>query len=253
MMFKRIFGKNIQVDNNNWEIYHWYNESGLLGLISFDQTYIRAEDRKNFSKELKVIINIPESRQFEQLPTPDEQQFQLKIEGELIELLQQREIDCKHVGRRTDEGKRQFIFECNDMHGLVGVIDFWKGQLPEYQIQYVEGIVWENYIKILPDEFDWQQIGNSRVIEQLINAGSNEEKEHLIEHAIFGSVSDLESLKMDLEGFDFKFISLNEGILEMGCVAVLDLDEVTDQTSFLIEKSIEYSCKYNGWQTGIVK
>lgn len=105
----------------------------------------------------------------------------------------------------------------------------------------------------MPNKLIWQQISNRHVIEKLISAGTNENIEHFIEHGIHGTLGDLEKLFTELKTEGFVLIEMREEFLEIGIKSDIELDEITNQTDYLINISEKYRCKYDGWQTAIVK
>ena len=248
-----MFKKKIKIINKEWEFFQFHDEDGLLGLVLFDTNYLEEKSQKSYQTEILLYIIIPEDKLHLKIPTPEENQYLNKIEDDLISLLQNRNVDCKQVVRLTYDGKRQFVFECNNTDKFMQVFDDWETNIKGHEIEVYENQVWETYNRFLPDKYDWQQIGNRHVIDQLTKVNSNFEKEHFIEHVLIGNQKNLSILKEKLVSEGFHFISLTDEILDIGYYSLVSLDEITSQTSYLIDAAEQYQVEYDGLSTSIIR
>ena len=257
------FNRKISITNQNWEFYQSFDEDEVVSFTTVDLTYSDAKEQRGFSDELFIRVRIPNNRVHETVPIPEEQEFQNKKEDELCNLLTKEKVDCKEVGRITYHSQKQYIFECNDYNSFKKCFDQWSKSFDNnYSIELNKLAPFEYYKDILPDKYAWQQIGNRRVIEKLIEGGTNEQKEHYIEHGIFGSTEDLKRLFEELKKHEIDLIKLETDLLEAGITSSLlevgirsfiELDDITEQTNYLITTAEEFNCKYDGWNTKIEK
>jgi len=246
--------KKHKITNDNWEFYQAYDEDGNISFTTIDLSYNDPPKQVGFLGELFVRVRIPEQKIHEGIPIPEEHSFQNEKEEELCEALVKSRIDCIQVGRITYFGQKQYIFEYNNLDGFKSIFNSWKNSFStDYEIELNLLSPFEYYVDLLPDKFIWQQIGNRHVIERLLEAGSNEQKEHFIEHGIFGKQDDLKSLFNELKNHDISLISIEEDLMEVGIKSTLDLDEITNQTNYLMSVAEEHNCKYDGWNTKIEK
>lgn len=246
--------KKHKITNENWEFYQSYDENERVVFTTIDLTYSEPESQKGFEGELFIRIRIPEDRLDDGIPTPEEQHSQNAREDELCNMLIKRRVKCMQVGRLTFGGQKQYVFEYNDLEGFQQVFDEWKGLFnKDYTLELNLLQPFEYYRDLLPDQYIWQQIGNRHVIDQLVAAGSDETKEHFIEHGIFGKEEDLKRLWDELKEKDIEMIQMEGDFLEVGIKSSIDLDDITNQTDYLLEMAEKHNCKYDGWNTAVME
>lgn len=245
--------KKHKVTNEDWEFYQTFDENDEITFVAVDLTYQEIKNQKGFVGELFIRIRMPENKLHKGIPIPEEQQFQNDKDNELCDRLIRERIKCIQVGRLTFEGQKQYIFEYNDLEGFKKVFGEWKASFnKEYSIELNLLKPFEYYSDLLPDKYIWQQIGNRHLIEKLIDAGSIESEIHFIEHGIFGETENLEKLFEEIKEHEIEMIGIEDNLLEVGIKSSIELDDVTNQTNYLMEMSEKYHCKYDGWQTKIV-
>ncbi|MFK7783546.1 MAG: ribonuclease E inhibitor RraB, partial [Crocinitomicaceae bacterium] len=110
---------------------------------------------------------------------------------------------------------------------------------------------WTLYKKWEPTKYDWQQIGNAQVIEQLIEHGSNPEMTHKLEFSFGGEPAHLHVLRDELLKEKGEFLLLEGDLLEVIFESELDDFEINPLTYFLMDKAEEFACKFEGWRAPI--
>jgi regulator of RNase E activity RraB len=250
----KLFKKKTIVQNDEWKFWDFYDEEGFYGLNFLDATYLDTINQKGFKKEYYLKVLIPEFKQAQgKFPTPETNVELQKLEDELIALLEANKVDCKQVHRCIYFGAKRMLFEVADISDFEEYIDKWKRTLENYSLEIIEDQPWIIYNEMQPDEYAWQQMGNRQVYDSLVNHGSDPNKIHIIEHAIFGDSNELKKLEIELVKEGGKTLTFEDEMLEMGFENVLDLDQINNMTYFLMDKSKEFNCKYDGWSASIVK
>ena len=193
----KLFKKKILVQNDEWKYWDSYDEDGYLVLDFLDATYMDTVNQKGFKKEYYLKVIIPENKQTNgKLPTPETNVALQKSEDELISLLEKNKIDCKQVHRCLYCGAKRMLFEVADISDFEESLNKWKNTLEDFRLEIIEEEPWIIYNEMQPDEYAWQQMGNRQVYNNLINNGSDPNKTHLIEHAIFGDQINLKKLEI---------------------------------------------------------
>lgn len=253
-----FFKKEYNITNDNWEMYQSVDENEKICFVTIDLTYNDQKKQRGFKGEFFIRICIPEHKLFGDIPNPEELSYQNQKENELLENLTKARINCVQVARLMLDGQKQYIFEYNDPEGFKKLFTNWMHSFSsEYTIELNELSAFDYYKDLLPDTYIWQQIANRKLIAQLVASGSNEHKTHFIEHTILGSIEDLKILLEELKQNDIHLIHLegniDHGILEVGINSSIELDDVTEQTNYLITEAEKYHCDYDGWSAKIKK
>jgi regulator of RNase E activity RraB len=250
----KLFKKKVSVQNDDWKFWDFYDEEEFYGLNFLDATYMKEKNQKGFKKEYYLKILIPENKlahgKFPTSETNDELQ---KIEDKLIEVLENDRVYCKQVHRCIYFGAKRLLFEVADISEFDKILNVWKTQLFPFELEVIEDEPWVMYNEMQPDGYAWQQMGNREVCEQLVSHGSNPEKIHVIEHAIFGNKANLSKLEHDLIKEGGKTLTFENDMLEIAFESPLDLDRINGMTYFLLDKATEFDCKHDGWCAAIVK
>ncbi len=250
----KLFKKKVSVQNDEWKYWEFYDEEGYYGLNFIDASYLETTQQKGFKKEYYLKVLIPESHQLEgKFPTPEVNEWLQKSEEDFISLLEANKVNCKQVHRCIYFGAKRMLFEVADVSDFDECLKKWKNTLEDFSLEVMEDQPWVAYNELLPDEYAWQQMGNREVYENLLNHGSKPEKMHLFEHAIFGDTTNLKKLELELTKEGGKTLTLENDLLEIGFENILDLDQINSLTYFLMDKSKEYQCRYDGWSAAIVE
>ncbi|MFT6921873.1 MAG: hypothetical protein ACJA1C_000871 [Crocinitomicaceae bacterium] len=250
----KLFKKKIKVHNENWRIWDFFDEDDLHGLITYDVTYLDPATRNGYTNEVILDLTVPEQWLGEgNFPTPDGHSALIDVEDELITKLEKNRVNCMQVIRQTYNGARTFIFEVEDLVKFLETVKSWIPTASVFEIKIEKESSWVNYEGMKPNEYNWQQIGNQQVIEQLESNGSDLEKMHKLEFSFGGDLSNLEKLKTILMAEEAKLLLLEGDLLEVEFECLLDNSEIDPLSHFLLDAAKEHSCKYEGWRAAIVK
>jgi len=250
----KLFSKRKKVHNENWRAWDFFNDQDEYGLITYDVTYLEPNNNYNSKDEFILDLLIPEQLTEDgNFPTPKGHYKLIEIEDELISKLESSRVDCMQVIRLTHNGARTFVFEVNDPVKFLETVKLWTGMVRGFEIKIEKQEPWTYYRECEPDEYNWQQIGNQQVIEQLVSHGSNPEKPHKLEASFGGEPKKLEMLKSKLLSKEGKFLLLENDLLEMEFETSLDNHEIDPLSFFLFDTANDFECKYEGWRAAIVK
>ncbi len=249
-----LFRKRKKVHNENWRAWDFFNDQNEYGLITYDVTYLEPNINYNCKDEFVLDLLIPNNWKEEgNFPTPEGHYNLIESEDELISNLEKAKVDCMQVIRLTHNGARTFVFEVADTVKFLETVKTWTGTVRNFEIKIEKQEPWTYYRKWEPDEYNWQQIGNQNLIEQLVSHGSNPEKLHKLEFSFGGEPAKLEMLKSKLLSEEGKFLLMEGDLLEMEFETSLDNHEIDPLTFFLFDTANEFECKYEGWRAAIVK
>jgi hypothetical protein len=250
----KLFNTKTSVQNDDWLFWEFYDEENYYALNFLDASYLEEENQKDSKREYYLKTIIPEHKLIEGMfPPPETNKELLQLEDALIKELVEKNINCKQVYRCIYYGAKRMLFEVADTEGFEKCISNWRMIHGDYTLEIIEDEPWVMYNDFLPDEYGWLQIGNRQVYESLVGDGSDVEKLHTIECAVYGKEEDLKLLEAELIKEGGKTISLDGECLEIAFEMPLDLDEINSLTYFLLDKAEEMKCEYDGWSAAIVR
>lgn len=250
----KLFRKKKKVHNENWRAWDFFDDEDQYGLITYDVTYLDPTTRFQCSHEVSLDLLIPEMYLSEgNFPSPDGHYALLELEDKLISFLQKAAVECMQVVRLTHNGARTFVFEVNDLVNFLETVKKWTKVVDDFEINIEKQEPWMYYDRCKPTAYNWQQIGNQQVIEQLLKNGSNPEVVHKLECSFGGEPTKLEALKTELLEEGGKHLLSEADLLEMEFEAMLDSYEVDPLTYFLMTTAQKHACKFEGWRAAIIK
>lgn len=250
----KLFRKRKKVHNENWRAWDFFNDQDEYGLIIYDVTYLEANNNYNSKDEFVIDLLIPDKYTEDgNFPTPEGYHKLIEIEDELISKLEKSGVDCMQVIRLTHGGARTFVFEVISTVKFLETLKIWTGIVRDFEIKIEKQEPWIYYREWEPNEYNWQQIGNQQVIDQLISHGSNPEELHKLEFSFGGEPAKLEMLKSKLLSEEGKFLLMEGDLLEIEFETSLDNHEIDPLSFFLFDTANEFGCKYEGWRAALVK
>lgn len=239
--------KAVQVDNDRWEMFHYLDENKQTKIVSFDTSYLNHMDRGEMNYEFSLIIHIPESHLNNGLPHPEENIGLSRMESALIRFLEEAQVDCKEVGRMTYDGKKIFIFETKEKKDFIATCEAWQMEMGTYVVENRPSEVWSEYLKVLPNEYGWQQINDRKDIESLLREGYNTTIDYNIQHLFTGNQVDLDELGKEIENDGFKVL-IESGKLLLNKSCKLVQGDIGRDTRMLLSRIKEQNIEYKGWQ-----
>lgn len=232
-----------------WNVYSFVYGEGQRAIVSFDLEAATTDEQVEFAEERRVIVYV--SAQYvtpNGLPDGDKHRELAQLENELITALAGGDVNCLFVGRMTYGGMREFIFEVGDTHEFDEVVNAWQPSGPAFRAELKSGEAWDFFNrKISPSPRNWQQIHDRQVIEHLVEAGSDRDAVHRLEHTFIGPTESLDIIASELGADDFEQLSREDGRLVMAKGSVLDLDRISGLTGALMSFAANVGAEYDGW------
>lgn len=250
----KLFRKKKKVHNENWRAWDFFDEEENYGFITYDVTFLTDADSFESNAEFALDIVIPHSMTEDgSFPSPKGHQLLIDLEDELLHTLEKARVACLQVIRLTYDGKRTFVFEVKEVVHFLETLKLWTTKTRHFAINIEKYAPWHLYKKWEPTPYNWQQIGNQQVIEQLIQHGSNPTRAHTIECSFCGSKSQLALLKTKLMNEEGTFLMEGDDLLEITFESSLDHLKIDSLTFFLMDEAANHECKFEGWRSAIVK
>lgn len=250
----KLFRKKTKVFNENWRVWDFMDENDQNGLVTYDVSYLDSKSEFPSVNEMAIDLIIPKNLTTDgYFPSPDGHAALVFHEDELIKKLEKERVHCMQVVRLTYDGARTFIFEVKDVVRFLEVVKTWGATVSGFEIKVEKYDPWMYYEKWRPNKYNWEQIGNRQVIQQLMNYGSNPDKIHKIECSFGGEPAKLEQLRLALEKEGGNHLLTEGDLLEVEFPCELDPHEIDGLTFFAMDTATEHNCKYEGWRAAIVK
>lgn len=188
------------------------------------------------------------------LPSDEERARLDAVENRVRETLRTR--DGMYVGRRTGMGNRDLlIYFPSRPRGLEDRIRASIGM----EILFISRADprWEGYQQLLPGEKEWRSIEDGKLIAGLVNAGSNPDVLHELEHSVETSLNKgaeaLAKLMEKLELEDVEIEGQRPALVVRGVQrARLEPEEILRVSWVLEQKAPKARGTYLGWQAEIV-
>lgn len=184
------------VVQENWENYSYRLDAGSC-FVSF---YAGADDvaRDEFPFCARVIIPIKSPNQ-NGGPTGEEAETLWRLEDELTDALMQHGTKCMLLARMTHAGDRELVFQLADWDKFRPPVGRWMKRAAEYEVNVSEHDGWDFFDDcVWPSEEDWMLIQDQRVVDGLIQSGSNPNLEHALDFLFIGDQSRLQQLRQRL-------------------------------------------------------
>ncbi len=241
------------VIQENWETYSYTGEDHPV-FVTF---YAGAGEirREDYPFCARVIFPIKQPNR-NGGPIEAEAELLWRLEDSLTEALAQHGAKCLQLARMTHDGKRELVFQVADWDQFRPPVGRWLRQIPDYDIDVSEHDGWGFFEDcIWPRDEDWRMIYNRRVVDNLLDAGSNPENEHSLEFVFRGEPSRLQKLRDELRQRGYEEIESTTPLdpLVMAKKLVLDLERICQEDSKNEELSVEFGVELDGWGAAVVK
>ncbi len=239
---------------SKWEFYTYRFGGDMRAMIRFDLEAAKAIDRQKLNNGVRLILYLPTDQLYPN-GTPKQSLFEslAGFENQLLDCLSRKKVKARLVGVMSYSGLREFVFQVAESSKFQRLLTSCIKRSPfRTETRLYSG--WQFFDqKVKPSKKFWGQISDRHVMEQLIKAGSDPQKEHTLEHFMVGSPADLEKLAKVLQEKGLRDVSLKDDHLCVRYVCRLDLDEIFRLTAFLRSMSEEYGVLYDGWGAGVVR
>lgn len=244
-----------QVVFNAWDTYVSGSGDELL-FISFDVEAARQDltDSLPHCARIRIPIHHPNRNGG---PVPPESERLYEMEDALCQALSEQGVACRLVGRLTCQGMRELVFQCDNRESFRPAVDAWKASCPDYDVRVAEHEGWTFFDDcIRPSPEDWLTMADQRVIQGLLNAGSDPNKEHALDFVFCGDEAGLRQVAQTLAGRGYEpHASTNfaAGQIVMVKKMVLDAREILDESQENFALAGESGVKYDGWGAAVVR
>lgn len=244
----------------NWGVYvrHIGEEDDAMSMfVRLDTNFLgeRAEGEPRFIARITMPFENPDWVSDDGLPTREASEELFDIEEGLMDALSNAGAHGQILAIVTVPGLRDFIFTSDDpadfMAKAQGVVDGAPVRLD--LASHEDGAFYDNFIA--PDEFEWNQIKNQRVVQNLLENGSDPNKDHPIDHFFkIEDASKVAALRAELEEAGFTHADTDDEYLRMVMPRPLtQLMDINEDTEIAILLARKYDQEYNGWGSPIVK
>jgi regulator of RNase E activity RraB len=243
-----------KIVSDEWAVYSYGYGHGLRAVISFDVTAAHEEKHVGYDTCVRAVARIPLERVLENgLPDRSALLGLQQLENDFVQALQTTSVACRFVGKMTYGGMRDFVFQVADVPAFKKTIGKTAPR-DGLRLELIEKPGWTFFDeKVSPASVYWQQIGDYQVIQRLLEAGSNPQVPHVLEHVFIGDQEQLQTLSADLRNRGFSEISCSDDCLVMGRESLLDLEEVFNVTGELFSFCSEIGVQYDGWGAAVTK
>jgi regulator of RNase E activity RraB len=178
------------------------------------------------------------------------------MEDQLCSALSERGITCRLVGRLTHRGYRVLVFQLDDWESFRSAVEEWIQANGDYQIQVSDSDGWEFFNEVVrPMPEDWLFMADCKVVQNLLEHGSDPDKEHALEFVLLGEPAALDRMAelLQAEGYQRNDpFETPSGRMVMVKRMKLDLNEVTAASLALSRLAAEHNVQYDGWGAAIV-
>src|SRR5262245_47305029 len=164
------------VIQGNWESYSYNSPDGPAFVSFYAGAGDIARDAFPFCARVIIPIQRPNANGG---PTGDEAETLWRLEDDLTEGLARHRSKSLPVARLTHGGNRELVFQIAVWDTFRPPVVLCMKQKTEYDIDVSEHDGWDFFNEcVWPSDDDWMLISDRRVVDGLIKAGSNPNKEH---------------------------------------------------------------------------
>ncbi len=242
------------VFDDNWEVYSYRIESGPMYVSFYAGAMELPRDRYPFCARVLLPIREPNDNGG---PTGAEAEQLWAYEDQLTEALTAAHVPCVLVARLTHAGQRELVFQLADWESFRPTVGRWLQALDDDEIDVSEHEGWEFFDDcVWPSATDWLLIQDRRVVDALIEAGSDPAREHALDFVFRGEPGSLQQLRKGLEARGYvPHPDENEDPEQLVMVKrlPLDLDQIFDESLANAELCEELDLEFDGWGAAVVK
>lgn len=235
-------------------------------MVVSDLSFGRTPDEK-LTTLIHVRLPLTESDEHG-MPTDSALQTMSEAEDAIIPTLEG--LGARHVGSIATGGMRHLYFYSKSDRGITDALRPISGLFPKTPPSALTRADAKHtlyFSQLAPNDWQHQFILNAGVISELAEAGDIHESLHQIEHvADFGTRADRDAFAGELATSEIKFqidgSSLNDEPdtttpmpwrIAWVHESAIELEQLTDATSALIELCRKHNGEYDGWGTNLVK
>jgi len=239
-----------QIAGGTWEVYSFLGEAGKLTVVSFNVEAALENQHSGLHTTARVVVRLPVNYVGEN-GLPDETAFEQlrRIEKHLIQSLQESGLECRLVGRKTSDGRQEFVFQVTDLQRFTEAIRPMLEKDTAYRIELQSQAGWEYFERsIKPSPKNWQVIQDRKMIGELLRAGVDPGQKQLLRFTFLGENKPLQRIETALrdKGFTVEEREKDRLVLSKGSALYPDL--VFAMSAELFDLSVSVGARYAGWQ-----
>jgi regulator of RNase E activity RraB len=247
--------KRTQVVFDAWGTYLVNTEEGPW-FISFDDEAAREDLTSTLRHCARVIIPIREPNAAGGPDNPEAERL-WAMEDALCDALGAGGVVCRLVGRLTHAGQRELVYQLDDPEVFRPVAQAWIDAQHDYPIAMVEHEGWAFFDDcVRPTAEDWLWMADEQVVSNLLEAGSDPEKEHALEFFFEGAPAALKEVEAALleRGYERPAKS-DSGPDQLMMVKRmrLELAEIFDESLANQRLAQEHGVECDGWGAEVVR
>lgn len=236
---------------HDWESYSYSTDNGPV-IVGF-HTGSNKVEQSQYPVCARVLITIKTPNQ-NGGPSNEEAQVLWDMEDRLVELLNSESVPCLMLGRLTHNGTRELVFQVADYTPFRPPVGRWMGAHDNYEIDVSEHDGWGFFFEsVWPSETSWMLIFDRRVVDNLVEAGSDRTKPHSLEFVFRGAPDGLKQMQAVLAAKDYSLLELSasESRLIMACSMPLDVGAIFSESLSHREECQRLNIEYDGWGASV--
>lgn len=239
-----------QITGGTWEVYSFLDETGQLAVVSFNMEAALEDRHSGLNTGARVIVNLPAQEVGSNgLPVDTAFERLRRIEKHLIRLLEQGNLECRLVGRKTAGGSQEFVFQLEDLRRFVDAIRPMLEKDTGYRTELQSQVGWEYFEhQIKPSPGNWQRIQDRKMLGELLGAGVDPGQAHLLRFTFLGQEKPLRQIEAALRKKGFAVEESEHDHLVLSKQSTLYPDLVFAASAELFDLSVSAGARYLGWQ-----
>ncbi|MBN8420508.1 MAG: DUF695 domain-containing protein [Verrucomicrobia bacterium] len=236
---------------HDWESYSYSTDNGPV-VVGF-HTGSNKVEQSQYPLCARVLITI-KAPNHNGGPSGDETQVLWDMEDRLVERLNAGNVSCQLLGRLTHSGTRELVFQVADYTPFRPPVGLWMREHEDYETDVSEHDGWGFFFEsVWPSETSWVLIFDRRVVDHLVEAGSDPSKPHSLEFVFRGEPSGLQQMQVALtaKGYSLLELSGEENRLVMARSMSLDVGEIFRESLSHRRECQRLNIEYDGWGASV--
>jgi len=244
------------VIGDDWVFYTFTPGEGARAIIRVDGRLAREEVHQGYPHCRRLVVYIDDPHVLPNgLPVVEELSSLRELDHALAALLSESGVRCQLAGVMLYGGMRDLVFQVEDVEAFERQVAAFieRQHPPQYRFEVLSSEGWDFFDrKVRPTAEHWQQISDQAVIQQLIQAGTDPEADHLLDHTFLGPDHALAGLRDQLGADGFTVSDAAPGRLTMSRPSPLDLEQIWGLTRRLATFCPRIGVRYDGWGAQVV-
>jgi regulator of RNase E activity RraB len=247
--------KPLQVVYDHWDTYAVQTDDGPL-FVSFDVEAAQEDLTGTLAHCARVLVPIQRPNDNGGPVSPESERL-YDMEDQLTAALVAHRVESRLVGRLTHAGVRELVFQLDDWDAFRPPVGLWMEDHPGYDIDVSEHEGWDFFNDcVRPTPEIWLELADRRVIQNLIESGSNPARKHALEFFFKGPEGGLRKLARKLEDQGYTPRGPSDFASgELAMVLRMKLDEGAICEESLANRNLadKFGVEYTGWGAAVVK